>query len=228
MSADNQTSKTEARTQAQRERILAAAHSCFIRQGFHAASMATIAETAGMSPGLIYRYFENKNAIILSIIERQLADARSDIATLRSDTDFISLFSELFEKWKSQDPELMSPALMLEMTAEASRDPQIGKALAESDKVTGRDFNTWLSQTAQLEGKKPAEADVKAGITPWLVVASGGTVDTGAVDPLPEIADLSRYMLTVADLPAGDYTVSIGGIEAATEPGADEGVGAGG
>jgi AcrR family transcriptional regulator len=162
VSADNQTSKTEARTQAQRERILAAAHSCFIRQGFHAASMATIAETAGMSPGLIYRYFENKNAIILSIIERQLADARSDIATLRSDTDFVSLFSGLFEKWKSEDPELMSPALMLEMTAEASRDPQIGKALAESDKVTGRDFNTWLSQTARLEGQKPAEADLKA------------------------------------------------------------------
>ena len=162
MSADNHTSKTEARTQAQRERILAAAHSCFIRQGFHAASMATIAETAGMSPGLIYRYFENKNAIILSIIERQLADARSDIATLRSDTDFISLFSELFEKWKREDPELMSPALMLEMTAEASRDPQIRQALAESDKATGRDFHTWLFQTARLEGEKPAEADVKA------------------------------------------------------------------
>lgn len=124
--------------------------------------MATIAETAGMSPGLIYRYFENKNAIILSIIERQLSDARSDIATLRSDTDFVSLFSELFEKWKSADPALMSPALMLEMTAEASRDPQIGKALADSDKVTGSDFNTWLTQTAKLEGRKPAAADVKA------------------------------------------------------------------
>ena len=32
--------------------------------------------------------------------------------------------------------------------------------------------------------------DVAAGIRPWLVVASAGTVDTGAVDPLAEIADL--------------------------------------
>ncbi len=36
------------------------------------------------------------------------------------------------------------------------------------------------------------EQDRAAGIRPWLVVASAGTVDTGAVDPLAEIADLCR------------------------------------
>jgi AcrR family transcriptional regulator len=162
VSAETQAAKVEARTQAQRERILGAAHTCFVKYGFHAASMATIAEKAGMSPGLIYRYFENKNAIILAIIERQLADVRSDIATLRSETDFVSLFRELFAKWQSENPELMNPALMLEMTAEASRDPQIGKALAESDRVTGRDFNAWLTQTARSQGQEPDREDVRA------------------------------------------------------------------
>jgi glutamate/tyrosine decarboxylase-like PLP-dependent enzyme len=34
------------------------------------------------------------------------------------------------------------------------------------------------------------ERDRAEGVRPWLVVASAGTVDTGAVDPLAEIADL--------------------------------------
>jgi len=67
------------RASAQRDRILAAAKQCFIEHGFHAASMASIAEAADISAGLIYRYFDNKNAIILAIIERHPAQhAASD------------------------------------------------------------------------------------------------------------------------------------------------------
>src|SRR5881275_3056603 len=43
---------------------------------------------------------------------------------------------------------------------------------------------------AKLE--KAIQADKAAGKTPIAVVASAGTVNTGAIDPLPEIADIAR------------------------------------
>jgi glutamate/tyrosine decarboxylase-like PLP-dependent enzyme len=36
------------------------------------------------------------------------------------------------------------------------------------------------------------QEDRRNGIRPWIVIASAGTVDTGAIDPLPEIAELCR------------------------------------
>ncbi len=50
-----------------REMVLHAALELIAEKGFHDAPMATIAETAGVSAGTIYRYFENKDDLIREI-----------------------------------------------------------------------------------------------------------------------------------------------------------------
>ena len=56
-----------------------------------------------------------------------------------------------------------------------------------------REIATDASYRMSLEALEQAlEEDRQSGIRPWLVVASAGTVDTGAIDPLPEIAELCR------------------------------------
>jgi AcrR family transcriptional regulator len=57
-----------------RHQVLDAAAICFRNHGFHGASMAQISKTAGMSPGHIYHYFDNKEAIIAAIVERDMEE----------------------------------------------------------------------------------------------------------------------------------------------------------
>ncbi|MDD5175638.1 MAG: TetR/AcrR family transcriptional regulator [Sterolibacterium sp.] len=156
-----QASKVQNRAQLQCDRILNAAEQCFIKHGFHAASMANIAEAAQMSAGLIYRYFENKNAIILAIIERQLRIMSADIATLHSGTDLIPLIMGLFASWQSGNPKGMNPALFLEMAAHATRDSQIDQAMTNADQIGATVFSSWLKRLAKTEGRDLTDTEVQ-------------------------------------------------------------------
>lgn len=152
------------RALAQRERILAAAKQCFVEHGFHAAGMALIAQTAGMSPGLIYRYFDSKNAIILAIVQRQLEESQAGICALRDAADFAQGVFEVYSRWRDADPEIMNAALFLEMSAEGKRDPQLAEALATSDREVRKEFVKWLSR-GEAEGGlglSPEVAEVRA------------------------------------------------------------------
>jgi hypothetical protein len=151
------TPKGEARAESQRERILTAAQKCFVEQGFHAASMANISETAQMSAGLIYRYFENKDAIISAIIERQLQTNRASIALLQGGCDLAHRMQEYFIHWRRGDPSVVSPVLFLEMSAQAGRNHEIAQAMADADRVIGADFHAWLLQTSLNQGHMLSE-----------------------------------------------------------------------
>lgn len=131
----------------QRDRILTAAQACFIEHGFHSASMASIASTAEMSAGLIYRYFASKNEIIVAIIERQLALLRAQIAELEGPCDLAAVLADKFGAGCPQRAHGLSPALFLEMSAEATRDEAVAAALHEFDLALRADLCAWLQRS---------------------------------------------------------------------------------
>ena len=53
-----------------REAILEAALELFVARGFHGTSVPSVAEKAGVGAGTIYRYFENKEALVNEIFRR--------------------------------------------------------------------------------------------------------------------------------------------------------------
>lgn len=152
MSGTHKESKAAQRIRVQKERILCAAHTCFVDAGFNAASMATIAETAGMSAGLIYRYFDSKNAIILAIIEQQLKESRRKIRELHSSENLASKIVDYLADPKSEENKLMDSGLYLEITAQATRDPQIAEALQGYDAMVCSELSDWLCRSVEEGG----------------------------------------------------------------------------
>ncbi len=81
---------------AKRDQILDGARSCFLRLGFEAASMNEITAEAGVSKGTIYVYFQNKEELFNSLIERErsalLAVAASELNDARSVAEALQRF----------------------------------------------------------------------------------------------------------------------------------------
>jgi AcrR family transcriptional regulator len=120
--------------EARRQQILDAACDCVRQAGFHGASMAEIAKAAGLSVGQIYRYFENKEAIIAAIVAQDLAEMREKFAEMESRPgDLLDAMTEHLPEAIDKCFDLGRAALTLEVLAEASRNPKVAAILQAAD-----------------------------------------------------------------------------------------------
>jgi AcrR family transcriptional regulator len=144
---------TQDRATRQRARILDAAERCFIERGFHAASMAQIAATAGISPGLIYRYFSAKHQIVQAIVERHMdTDGCPAMHRLNAPEDFCTEALRMYERWRQRDDPSVNAAMMLDLTAEAARDPDIARIVRDKDQVISNDLTVAVQRAARSQG----------------------------------------------------------------------------
>ena len=162
--AENPLSKAEQRALAQRTRILDAARTAFAERGFHAACIAAIAEAAGMSQGLIYRYFTNKAAIVHAIVDEQRQGRGEALAGIASCHALVDVVMDKLERWRARggtfDREF-DPVLFLEITTEATRDPDVAAVLAENEQSIWCDLSDVIRRDARASGKVLDEAQVQ-------------------------------------------------------------------
>ncbi|PWC14426.1 TetR family transcriptional regulator [Brenneria roseae subsp. americana] len=135
-----------ARIHARRDQIVKAARLCFRRSGFHGAGMAEIAKHAQLSVGQVYRYFENKDAIIEEIVSR-IVNNKLQLLTQTGDHTprMIQKLSTRIMP-ESDDTREDDQALMLEVTAEATRSPRVAAILQEADSRLFQQASTLLQQ----------------------------------------------------------------------------------
>jgi AcrR family transcriptional regulator len=193
------------RAREQRERILVAAQHCFVKYGFHAASMANIAEAAGMSAGLIYRYFPNKGSIVLAIIERQSEMELEDIRALGASTDAVEALMECFAEWSHPRPDMriMNAALFLETSAEATRDKQVAKAIHHADELACTEFRQWLEKPAD-EGGIGMSKDISERRSLAMMLLIEGLAVRAARDPKLDVQLLREALAEVVPHLMGD------------------------
>jgi AcrR family transcriptional regulator len=157
----------ELRDQLRRGQIVSAAQNCVVRHGFHAASMGQIAAEAQMSVGQIYRYFPSKEAIVHAIVERIVAKRLQWM--LKRD------------KQVGDENEHSDRTLMLEITAEATRNAAVADIVREADRRI-------RSQAVTLvRGDYPELSELEAAArVEFMAVLAEGTASRYATDPVAD------------------------------------------
>ena len=138
-----------ARAMARRQQVLSAAEICFARKGFHGASMAEISQTAEMSAGHIYNYFESKESIIAAIAEQRIE------SFFAQDDDTIESHVQRHILESQQD---CNTAMMFDILAEAVRNPKMAEIVHAFDAKAQKKLEAICARRSKLP---PAELSEK-------------------------------------------------------------------
>jgi AcrR family transcriptional regulator len=119
------------RADQRRTQIVDAARQCVVRRGFHASTIAEIAATAKMSVGLIYRYFANKDALALAIVE-SVVNKRNTAPMPQHPKELSAGLAQLILSDPPPD-QREDQMLLLEVHVEATRNPVVAKLIERTD-----------------------------------------------------------------------------------------------
>ena len=133
---------------------------CFAKHGFHQASMHDISAEAGISVGLIYRYFENKEAVIAAMAERHKSEIQNLLERARQAPNLFESLEILFTAHCSENSPKVLSAFVVDLYAEASRNPPIADLVRDV-------LHTAMDGVTDLIARSPeAKEDATHGLKP--------------------------------------------------------------
>src|SRR5256714_12901995 len=142
-----------------RAQILDAALICFAKRGFHQASMHDISGEAGISVGLIYRYFENKDAVISAMADRHKKEIHEVLERARRAPTLLESLEILFTAHCCEDAPQVVSAFVVDLYAEASRNPRVADLVREV-------LTTAMDGVTELIARAPEAQYARQGLSP--------------------------------------------------------------
>ena len=146
-------------SQDRRTQILDAALICFAKRGFHQASMHDISAEAGMSVGVIYRYFENKDAVISAMADRHKKEIHEVLERARRAPTLLESLEILFTAHCCEDAPQVVSAFVVDLYAEASRNPHVADLVRDV-------LQTAMDGVTDLIARSPEAESAAHGLKP--------------------------------------------------------------
>jgi TetR/AcrR family transcriptional regulator, repressor for uid operon len=139
--------------------ILDAALVCFAKRGFHQASMHDISAEAGISVGLIYRYFENKDAVISAMADRHKKEIHKVLERAQQAPTLLESLEILFTAHCCEDAPQVVSAFVVDLYAEASRNPRVADLVRDV-------LQTAMNGVTDLIARSPEGESAAHGLKP--------------------------------------------------------------
>ena len=143
------------------QQILAAAHRCFVRRGFHAATTAEISEEAGISVAGLYQYFPTKQDLVQALIQRELEGDLALIEQLGRSGNLLDGLERIGLAIASDAATPDAAHLRLEILAESARDPDVARVFVAAERRINRALAQVIAK-AQDQGSIDPALDAKA------------------------------------------------------------------
>jgi TetR/AcrR family transcriptional repressor of uid operon len=195
---------TRKRTEApeiRRAQLLDAARTCFVRSGFASTKVADIAAEAGVSVGLVYRFFPSKEALVEAIIEADSQEQLGRLSQVLEDdpptaADAIARFvATLRPTMLDRD----RTALILEIAAEMMRNEKARSAL-QSQQCASKALSAKLDALS-ADGGNGDRFDLRLRLVNAL--ASGAAIEMALIPELQSEPFLDLLERVVADILTG-------------------------
>ncbi|HXS07116.1 MAG TPA: TetR/AcrR family transcriptional regulator [Rhizomicrobium sp.] len=162
MSSSAAVARPKPERDAKREHILKVAYAAFLRDGYAATSMSSIAARVGGSKATLYNYFSSKEELFAAVIEEKCRDAMSMFLDINWEaTDFdklLTLVGERMLRFWLRDDNIATYRLI---TAESARFPELGRLFYRGGRQRGKqmlgDFFRWAQESRQLRRAKPED-----------------------------------------------------------------------
>jgi TetR/AcrR family transcriptional repressor of uid operon len=135
-----------------RAQILDAALVCFAKRGFHQASMHDISAEAGISVGLIYRYFENKDAVISAMADRHKQEIHEVLERAQQAPTLLESLEILFTAHCCENEPRVVSAFVVDLYAEASRNPHVADLVRDVLQTAMDGVTDLIARSPEAEG----------------------------------------------------------------------------